>query len=98
MAEYHGDIVYRAGTIFESRDDNNYFIAIIFLLLFGWLGAHRFYLNDTRLGWTYFTPFAVSALAGAAMLDFTILIWEISIASFFLLCEFIYFLFKIVSR
>ena len=98
MAEYHGDIAYRVGTIYESRREGNYFVAILFLLSFGWLGAHRFYLNDTRVGWMYFTPFAISALVGFAILDITILLWEIRIAILFLIGELIYFIYKLVSR
>jgi TM2 domain-containing membrane protein YozV len=98
MAEYHGDIAYRVGTIYESRDEGNYFIAILFLLFFGGLGAHRFYLNDTRTGWMYLAPFAIAAFVAFATLNLTALVWEASIASVFLLGELVYFIYKLVSR
>jgi hypothetical protein len=98
MPEYHGDVMYRTGRIYESRDDANYFIAILFLLFFGCLGAHRFYLNDLKIGWIYFTAFAVSALIGVAMLDFTLLLWVMGISFIFLAGELFYFIWKLVSR
>ncbi|MEO5773067.1 MAG: hypothetical protein ABIQ32_02980 [Sphingomicrobium sp.] len=98
MAEYHGDLAFKVGTIYKSRDEGNYFVAIFLLLTMGLLGAHRFYLNDHRGGWMYFTPFAIAVFVGFAMLNATILLWEVAAASIFLICELIYFVYKIVSR
>ena len=98
MADYHGDVMYKVGRTYDSSDDANYFVAILLLLSFGLLGAHRFYLNDLRIGWIYFTAFAVCAFAGVAMLDFTLLLWMAAIASFFLFFELVYFIYKLLTR
>ena len=98
MADYHGDLMYRVGRTYDSSDDANYFVAILLLLSFGLLGAHRFYLNDLRIGWVYFTSFGVSAFVGVAMLDFTLLLWVAGVAGIFLFFELIYFIYRLVSR
>lgn len=98
MGEYHGDIMYRVAPPPAHDDDKNYFVAILLLQLFGATGAHRFYLNDQRGGWIYFTPFAVIALMSMAMLDLSLLYWEIIFVSPFLAMEFAWFGYKIIGR
>jgi len=93
MADYHGDVMHRMGNIY-SADDRNYFAAILFLLFFGGLGAHRFYLNDATIGWMYFLPFAGAVFASVATLNPMILFWEMLIASVFLLLELVWFIYR----
>ena len=98
MSEYHGDIAHQMGNIYTRDDDRNYVVVIALLLLFGPIGLHRFYLNDMAIAFCYFWPFAISMLMGAAMLDFTLALWVVGIATPFLLGELSYFIYCWTKR
>ena len=98
MADYHGDLMYRTGTIYAAADDRNYFVAILLLLFTGALGGHRFYLNDMRMGWMYFLPFAIAVFVSFATLNFAVLLWEVGIVSVLLFCELIWFVYRWMSQ
>lgn len=91
MAEYHGDIMYKMGNIYTRADDRNYLVAIILAFLFGVIGLHRFYLGDLKIAYFYFFPFAITAIMGVVMFDFTFLLIFCAIASLAVFCEIIYF-------
>jgi hypothetical protein len=91
MAEYHGDLMYKVGTIYAREDDRNYPVAILLALLLGPLGMHRFFLGDMRVAYFYFVPFSICALMSFALIDFTLLLWFCGIATIPVLGEIIYF-------
>lgn len=98
MADYHGDVMFRVGNVYQSRDDRNYYVAIILLLFLGAMGVHRFYLNDQKIAWCYFGTFALAIFATVAAFDLTFILWQLGIASVFLVIELFWFIFKIATR
>ncbi len=91
MAKYHGDLMYKVGTIHQAADDRNYPTAIALAFLFGAMGVHRFYLNDNRIASFYFFPFAITCLISMALLSFAPVGWYLLIASPLVLGEIAYF-------
>ncbi|MEO1044163.1 MAG: NINE protein [Pseudomonadota bacterium] len=98
MADYHGDMMYEVGNVYERVDDRNYPVAIILLLLFGAIGIHRLYLNDRSIGFLYFGCFAATVFIGILTFNFTLLTWYLGLASLALFGEFIYFIYKWLDR
>ncbi len=93
MAEYHGDLMYRVGNVYQRQDDRNYPIALILLFFFGFVGLHRFFLNDIKAGFAYMATFTITILLGIVTFNFTLLLWYLGIASITLLVEFFYFIY-----
>ena len=98
MPQYHGDIMDRIGTVYERADDRNYPVAIVLLLIAGFAGAHRFFLNDHTIGWFYLAGLAASCFIGFATLDLMLPLFYLGIASLALLAEFIYFIYAWSKR
>ena len=94
MAEYHGDLMYRTGNVYKGVDDTNYIVAIVIAAFLGATGAHRFYMNDHKIAYLYFIPFACAGFASMMKLDLTIIFWEVVIASVFVLFEIVFFVWK----
>lgn len=98
MAQYHGDIMEKVGNVYTREDDRNYIVAILLLWFFGFTGIHRFYLNDHTIGWFYLSGLAVTVFLSFAMLDVTLFLFYLGIASLALLAEFFYFIHRIFNR
>ena len=93
MAKYHGDIIYQVGAMYQRADDRNYPVAIALLLLFGFTGAHRFFLDDHTIGWIYLIGLASTLVIGVITLNLTLPILYFCLASVALVCEFLYFIY-----
>jgi TM2 domain-containing membrane protein YozV len=98
MAEYHGDIMDKMGTIHRGRDNQNYVIAIVLLLIFGQWGVHRFYLGDHQIGWVYLTCFVAALFVTTITGDRDYLLFESLVIGAILLMELVYFLYKLFGR
>lgn len=98
MANYHGDMMYEVGTVYDRPDERNYAVAIILLVLFGAMGIHRLYLNDRTIGFGYFAGFTATLLPGLVTFEFTPFIIYMALASAALLIEFCYFVYKWIAR
>ena len=98
MPQYHGDVMEQVGRVYERADDRNYPVAIVLLLIAGFTGAHRFFLNDHMIGWAYLGGLAGSLLIGFATLNLTLPLLFLGIASLALLVEFVYFIYAWSQR
>ncbi|MHA7818224.1 MAG: NINE protein [Erythrobacter sp.] len=93
MAGYHGDLMYKLGSVYTRQDNRNYPIALILLFFLGFTGLHRFYLNDVAIGSAYMFPMAITLMIGIISLNFTLFGVYLGIASLALLAEFFYFIY-----
>lgn len=97
MAQYHGDLSQFDNSFYASRSEKSAAIAIGLLFFVGFTGAHRFYLDDLRLGMAHLLACFVAIMFGIFTLNFALAFWIFFVQGLVLTGELVWFVFKVAN-
>ena len=90
MTQYHGDIGQFGNSFYRSDEGGKIVVAVILLLLLGFTGAHRFYLDEVKHGMFHLCALLV-VLISLLSFAFSVAIIVAGLQALVLLIELVFF-------
>jgi len=96
MAQYHGDLNQFGDSIFQSRQDKSYIIAILLAFFLGFTGIHRFYFGPKTFGMAHLGAFFLALMVMLASIKVAVLI--LTVQSLILLVEIVWLMVQFLNE
>lgn len=87
MAEYHGDIGWSTGPLYQGDDSRECIIALILWFFLGFIGMHRFYRGQALTGLGQLSLFCLGIIFGGLFISGTVAMVSATILGAWLLFD-----------